>query len=46
MNIQKLDTSAVKTTRSTDRVATSSNSLRVRSDIKAGAIYKPTAQYM
>ncbi len=42
MNIHKLDTNAVKSTQSTDKVATSSGSLRVRTDIKAGVNYIPS----
>lgn len=40
MNIRKLDKEAIKTTRPTTPIATSSNSLRVRSDVRAGDYYK------
>jgi hypothetical protein len=36
MNIHKLDTKAVKSTQPADKLATSSASLRVRSDLRAG----------
>lgn len=45
MNIQKLTTTAVKSAQSTDKVASSSGSLRVRSDLKAGGLTYSTPGY-
>ena len=36
MNIHKRETNTVKSTQSTDKVASSSKSLRIRSNVKAG----------
>lgn len=38
MNIQKLETRAIKSTQSTEKVASSGASLRVRADLKAGVL--------
>jgi len=38
MNIQQLDIRAIKSTQTTEKVASSGASLRVRSDLKAGVI--------
>jgi hypothetical protein len=45
MNIHKLDTRAVKSTQSADKLATSSAALRVRSDVKAGGARYPSPSY-